>query len=172
MPLSILRFTCAAKSTKEKTDILKRNFSELLSWKAVRRSEYTLKLAIKRSWREFGNDQHFSLEANVSRLPFITQSFWVYYFSSNHMSSQGAIYLRRQPWHYNDLLYQTISCAIKATYYAKTTWIPWKTKRSTVDSYGIKHCVKLLHCHMYAMSTYFLCKINHISLSAAKVMES
>ena len=31
----------------------------------------------------------------------------------------------------------------------------WKTKRSSVDSYGIKHCVKLMHYHTHAMRTYF-----------------
>ena len=31
----------------------------------------------------------------------------------------------------------------------------WKTKRSSVDSYGMKHCVKLLHYHTYAMRIYF-----------------
>ena len=30
----------------------------------------------------------------------------------------------------------------------------WKTKRSSVDSYGIKDCVKSLHYHTYAMRTY------------------
>ena len=32
----------------------------------------------------------------------------------------------------------------------------WKTKRSSVDSYGIKqHCVKLMQYHTHAMRTYF-----------------
>ena len=61
---------------------------------------------------------------------------------------------------------KTISCTIRGTYYAKTTWISWKPKRSSVDSYGTKkktkqkqkqkHCVKLLHYYTYAMQAYSL----------------
>ena len=41
--------------------------------------------------------------------PLFLQFFWVQFFASNHMSSQG-IYLRLLPWHYNDKQYQTMSC--------------------------------------------------------------
>ena len=37
---------------------------------------------------------------------YFLQSFWVQYFASNHMSSQGAIYLRHLPWHFNDIRVQ------------------------------------------------------------------
>ena len=76
------------------------NFSELRYYKAVRCSEGTLKLVVKRSLSTCQpRSQCFSLPI------YFLQSFWVQYFASNHMSSQ-TIYPRLLPWHYNDRQYQ------------------------------------------------------------------
>ena len=65
------------------------NFSELLYYKAVRCSEGTLKLVVKKSLSTCQpRSQCFSLPI------YFLQSFWVQYFASNHMSSQ-TIYPRR-----------------------------------------------------------------------------
>ena len=69
-------------------------------YKAVRCSEGTLKLVVKRSLSTCQpRSQCFSLPI------YFLQSFWVQLFASNHMSSQ-AIYPRLLPWHYNDRKYQ------------------------------------------------------------------
>ena len=76
------------------------NFCELRYYKAVRCSEGTLKLVVKRSLSTCQpRSQCFSLPI------YFLQSFWVQYFASNHMSSQ-TIYPRLLPWHYNDRQYQ------------------------------------------------------------------
>ena len=76
------------------------NFSELRYYKAVRCSEGTLKLVVKRSLPTCQpRSQCLSLPI------YFLQSFWVQYFASNHMSSQ-TIYPRLLPWHYNDRQYQ------------------------------------------------------------------
>ena len=74
--------------------------------------------------RELENDQQVSLEANVSRFSFIFYNLsGIKYFTSNHRSSQGAIYQRHLPWHYNDIRHQNdiVLRLIRATYYPKLT---------------------------------------------------
>ena len=39
---------------------------------------------------------------------------------------------------------KTISCTIRATYYARTTWISWKTTQQLSWHYGINRCVTSL----------------------------
>ena len=48
---------------------------------------------------------------------------------------------------------KTISCTIRAAYYAKITWTSWRTKRSSVGNY-----TALCYCnyHTYAMRAYLL----------------
>ena len=76
------------------------NFSELRYYRAVRCSEGTLKLVVKRSLSKCqSRSQCFSLPI------YFLQSFRVQYFASNHMSSQ-TIYPRLLPWHYNYRQYQ------------------------------------------------------------------
>ena len=92
------------------------NFSELRHYKAVRCSEGTRKLVVKRSLSTCQpRSQCFSLPI------YFLQSFWVQYFASNHMSSQ-AIYPRLLPWHLTTMIdnTKTISCTVRATYYART----------------------------------------------------
>ena len=79
------------------------------------------------------------------------------------MCSQGAIYLRILPWHYNDIRYQNNIVYVlinRAAYYAKTTWIFWKSKRSSVDSYGIKRCVTALP-HVRKAYKFFFSRANY-----------
>ena len=81
----------------------------------VRCSEGTRKLVVKRSLSTCQpRSQCFSLPI------YFLQSFWVQYFASNHMSSQ-AIYPRLLPWHLTTMIdnTKTISCTVRATYYAR-----------------------------------------------------
>ena len=86
-------------------------------------------------WKEVVRNQHVSLEANVSRFPFI-------FFNLSGFSNLlvTACLLRvlftYDFYHGTTMIYntKTISCTIGATYYGKTTWISWKTKRSSVDN--------------------------------------
>ena len=79
------------------------NFGELLSYKAVRRWECTLKLVVKRSCEGTWKWSTCQPRSQCFSIPFI---FFNLYFASNRMSSQGAIYVRLLPWHYNDIKYQ------------------------------------------------------------------
>ena len=77
------------------------NFSELLSRKAVRSSEYTLKLVVEKE--VVRNDQHVSREASVSRFPFIFVNLSGISILLNHMSSQGVF---SEDIYHVDLRYQ------------------------------------------------------------------
>ena len=82
------------------TNPAQQSLTSLRYYKAVRCSEGTLKLVVKRSLSTCQpRSQCFSLPI------YFLQSFWVQYFASNHMSSQ-TIYPRLLPWHYNDRQYQ------------------------------------------------------------------
>ena len=72
--------------------------------------------------RELETDQHVSFEANVSRFPFIFFNLSWFSILLNAMSSQGVFY-SKDIHHGNVLNYdtKTISCTIRATYYARTT---------------------------------------------------
>ena len=96
-----------------------KNFSELLYYKAVSCSECTLKLVVKRSCAGTWKWSTCQPRRQCFSIPFhFLQSFWVQYFASNHMSSQGTIYRRLLPLHYSDLQYLN---TVRATYEAKTT---------------------------------------------------
>ena len=82
-------------------------------------------------------------------------SFWVQYFTNNHMSPQGAIYLKHLPWHYNDLRYQN-NITTRATYYA-----------SSVVNMEIKHFVTALpHLHNACLF------LHHVIMMVAKLFQS
>ena len=69
-----------------------------------------------------------ALKQNVSWFPFIFFNRSVFSISLNHISSQGVS--SKDIYHGTVMIYytKTISCTIRATYHARTTWISWKNK--------------------------------------------
>ena len=75
----------------------------------------------KRVLKELENDQHVSREANVARFRFIFVNLSGINTLLNHMFSQRVF--SKDIYQGTIMIYdtKTISCAIRATYYAKTT---------------------------------------------------
>ena len=81
-----------------------------------------LKLVVKKKVvRKLENDEHVSLEVNVSLYPFMCFNYSGFSILLNYTSSQEVF--RKEIYHGTIMIYdtKTISCTIRPTYYAKTT---------------------------------------------------
>ena len=116
---------------------------------------------------ELENAQHVSLEANVSPFPFI-----FFNLSGFSILLVTTCLLRglftKHIYHGTKMTYdtKTISCTIRATYYAKTTWISWKTKRSSGWQWwnkGLCYCIITRRQCVHIFSQWFSCE--YLSLS-------
>ena len=91
------------------------------------------------------NYQHVSPKANVSHFPFIFFSLSGF---NTLLVTTCLLRLFTQDFYHSTTMIdntKTISCTVRATYYARITWISWKTTHSSIDILcGINRCVTSL----------------------------
>ena len=111
---------------------------------------------VKEAVRELENCQHVSPEAYVSLFPFI---FFNLSGFSTLLVTTCLLRLFTQDFYHGTTMIdntKTRSCTVRATYYARTTWISWKTTHSSVDILsGINRCVTSLP-HVSNACLFFL----------------